>query len=223
MHRKDNSTRADSRGVRPAVSTARIRGRLIRAARAARAVVRPIGAHRRARLIRVVLPLVAVAGGSLAAFGAGGAAARRAVAAATPRCVTSGLVVWLNNEPGGGATGSTFYKLDLTNLSGHSCTLRGYPGVSAVDLAGHRVGAPGGREHGAAPHTVTLANGASASAVLRIVEAGNFSASRCHMVTAAGLRVYPPGQSSSRLVPFPFPACSRTTASILAIRAVQKQ
>ncbi|MDQ6778933.1 MAG: DUF4232 domain-containing protein, partial [Actinomycetota bacterium] len=56
-------------------------------------------------------------------------------AASTPKCATSGLVVWLNTQ-GNGAAGSIFYALELTNLSGQTCTLNGYAGVSAVDLAG---------------------------------------------------------------------------------------
>jgi len=43
---------------------------------------------------------------------------------------------------GDGAAGSVYYTLQFTNLSGHACTLRGYPGVSAVSLSGHQLGAP---------------------------------------------------------------------------------
>jgi hypothetical protein len=38
----------------------------------------------------------------------------------------------------------------------------------------------------------------------------------------AGLRVYPPGQTASNVVPFPFRACSRTGQSNLLVRAMQK-
>jgi hypothetical protein len=145
-----------------------------------------------------------------------------ATAAATHRCATSGLDIWFNNAAGGAAAGSTYYKLELTNLSGHACTLLGYPGVSAVNLSGHQVGKAGSRETSQTPHVVTLAAGATATAVLRIVDAGNFPATICHETTAAGLRVYPPGQTASRLVAFPFQACSDTGPGILSVRAVQK-
>ena len=56
-----------------------------------------------------------------------------ATTAATPRCASSGLVIWLETQ-GNGALGSIYYNLDFTNLSGHACTLVGYPGVSAVNL-----------------------------------------------------------------------------------------
>jgi hypothetical protein len=151
------------------------------------------------------------------------AAASRARSAAVPACTTAGLVVWMNTN-GGGAAGSVYYTLEFTNLSGHSCSLRGYPGVSAVSLSGSRIGSPGGRDPFAAPHTVVL--GASgphqtATATLRIVEAGNFPSGACGITTAAGIRVYPPNQTASKIVPFPFSACSRSGPQILKVRVVQ--
>jgi Protein of unknown function (DUF4232) len=148
-----------------------------------------------------------------------------ALAAATPSCATSGLVIWLSEVPGGGTAGSIYYKLELTNLSGHTCTLLGYPGVSAVNLAGRQLGAGAMRETARRPRLVTLvsgtptlANGTTASAVLRIIDAGVEPS--CRPVTAAGLRVYPPGQSSSKMVPFPFQSCSRAGRSNLAVQAL---
>ena len=151
------------------------------------------------------------------------ATASRARTAAVPACTTSGLVIWLNTM-GNGAAGSIYYTLEFTNLSGHTCTLSGYPGVSAVDLSGHQLGSPGGRDSFSPAHTVTLAaSGAhqTATATLRIVEAGNFPSSACGMRTAAGIRVYPPNQTASRVVPFPFSACSHTGPAILMVRVVR--
>ena len=141
-------------------------------------------------------------------------------ASGTPKCGTSGLVIWLDTT-GNGAAGSIYYHLNLTNLSGRACTLSGYPGVSAVNLAGREIGAGASRERSQKPRLVTLAPGGGATVLLRIVEAGNFPSSSCREVTAAGLRVYPPGQAASKLVPFPFQACSRAGASVLSVRAVQ--
>jgi hypothetical protein len=140
-------------------------------------------------------------------------------AASTPKCATSGLVIWLNNEQNGTA-GSFYYTLVLTNLSGQACTLIGYPGVSAVNLAGHQLGSPALHEASQKPRVVTLASRAGATAVLRIVDVGIIAASGCRPVTAAGLRVYPPGQTTSKLIPFPFKACSRTGPHYLEVRAV---
>ena len=59
-------------------------------------------------------------------------------------CATRTLVVWLDTN-GDAAAGSVHYELEFTNLSTRSCVLRGYPGVSAVDVAGRRLGAAAGR------------------------------------------------------------------------------
>jgi hypothetical protein len=147
--------------------------------------------------------------------------ASTAAAGTTPGCATPGLVVWLDTR-GDGAAGSTFYKLKLTNLSGHTCTLFGFPGVSAVKLGGHQLGRAASRNHSRTPHTITLANGATAIAILQITNVGNFSASACQPVTAAGLRVYPPNSTTSKVVPFPFRACSRSGPVYLSVQAVRR-
>jgi hypothetical protein len=144
-----------------------------------------------------------------------------AAAASAPSCPTSGLVIWLNDEAGGGTAGSVYYKLEFTNLSPRPCTLLGYPGVSAANLPGGGGGGVGGgasREVVRKPRPVTLANGATASAVLRIVDAGALPS--CAPVKVAGLRVYPPGQTRAKVVPFPFQACSREGKSDLIVRAL---
>jgi hypothetical protein len=140
--------------------------------------------------------------------------------ASAAACTTPGLVVWLDTQ-GNGTAGSIFYTLEFTNLSARTCTLKGYPGVSAVNLAGHTLGSAAGRDHATTPHLITLVPGATATAVLRIVEAGNFPTAACHQVTAAGLRVYPPNLTTSKVVPFPFSACSSTGPVYLSVRAVR--
>jgi len=149
------------------------------------------------------------------------AAGATPAASTTPACSTSGLVVWLDTQ-GNGTAGSIYYHLEFTNLSGHACTLRGYPGVSAVSLTGHKLGSAAARERSHKPRTVTLANGTTAIAVLRIVEAGAFSRSSCGQVTAAGLRVYLPNRTTAKVVPFPLSACSRTGPVYLSVQAIQK-
>lgn len=148
------------------------------------------------------------------------AAAPGATASAAPSCKTSGLDIWFENEIGGGTTGSVFYRFQFTNLSGHTCTLKGYPKVLAVNLKGQRIGSPASHETTVKPHLVKLAPEKSAPAVVRIVDAGNFPPSACHPVTAAGFRVSPPGNTASRLVPFPFRACSKAGNGNLSVRVV---
>lgn len=154
---------------------------------------------------------------SLAATGSPAAA----TAASTPACATAGLVAWISYDQG--AAGTFYYSLSFTNLSGHACTLRGHPGVSAVGLSNAQVGARGswGNPGNAKLRTVKLGNGATATAVLAITDVGVFPAKTCHQVMAAGLRVYPPGQSASKVIPYPFSACS-TRQPFMTAGVVQK-
>ncbi len=139
----------------------------------------------------------------------------------TPMCTTPKLVVWLDTR-GGGAAGSIYYHLQFTNLSSRACTLFGYPGVSAINLSGHQLGRAASRNATHVPRTVTLAAGSTATAILQIGDASNFPASICRQTTAAGLRVFPPNQTTSKTVPFPFRACSRTGPIYLTVEPVQR-
>lgn len=141
--------------------------------------------------------------------------------AATPPCAARALVVWLNTQAGT-AAGTTYYKLEFTNLSARACTLRGYPGVSAIGANGRRLGSPAGRNAAHASRTVSLAGGRSAVAVLEIADAHNFPPRSCRLVTAAGLRVYAPGTTRAKTVPFPFPTCAREGTVTLHAEAVQR-
>lgn len=142
-------------------------------------------------------------------------------AAGTPKCATSGLVMWLNAE-GSGTAGSFFFKIELANLSGRTCTLSGYPGVSAVSLGGHQIGGAARRETARHPRVITLAPEAQATAILRLVDVGALPAS-CHPATAAAFRVYPPGQRTSKLVPFPFKTCANASQSPMSVRAISSE
>jgi Protein of unknown function (DUF4232) len=159
-----------------------------------------------------------IAAGAVACGLALAAAPSASPGAVAVSCRTSGLVVWLDTT-GNATAGSVYYTLKFTNQSGHACTLGGYPGVSAVDLHGRSLGSAGSRNPSGV-HVVTLANGATANAVLRITVAGNFPASACHQVAAAGLRVYPPNQTASKVVPLPFEACSHAGPVYLSVKAV---
>lgn len=149
------------------------------------------------------------------------APAAPARSASPPKCATSGLVMWLNSE-GSGTAGSFYFHLELANLSGRTCTLGGYPGVSAVNLSGRQIGASAGREVTQKPHTVTLAPEAQTTAIIRVVDVGALPAS-CRPVPAAGFRVYPPGQTTSKVVPFPFRTCSNAGQRAISVRAVKTE
>jgi Protein of unknown function (DUF4232) len=137
-----------------------------------------------------------------------------------PECTTAGLVVWMDTQ-GDGYAGGVEYLLHFTNLSGRACTMTGHPGVSAVSLSGKQVGSPAGWPT-STPVTITLAEGASATATLQVTDPGNYGTScllrksspglgqKGKLPLAAGLRVYPPNQYTSKVVPFPLQACANT-------------
>lgn len=171
----------------------------------------------RRRGVRACLAAPAVLG--LALAGSAAVSVGPAAAGGVPGCTTGGLVIWLDTQ-GSGTAGAVYYRVELTNLSGHACTLSGYPRVAAVDLAARQLGSGSGRFVSRKPQ-VTLARRATASFVLEIVDVGNFSASACRPVTAAGLRVFPPHRDASKVIPFPFGACSRAGTGYLWAQAVQ--
>ena len=137
-------------------------------------------------------------------------------------CPSSGLQVTLGQ--GNGAAGSTYYPLDFSNNSGASCTLFGYPGVSFVTgIGGSQIGSAASRNPALPSELVTIPPGGVAHATLQVVNAENFAASACHMVTAHWLKVYPPNQTAPLYVSFTAHACSGKTklVHILAVEAVR--
>ena len=172
----------------------------------------------------ILLPGAALAAPSAPAAPSGpagpSASVRPAARAVVPGCETPGLVIWLNTD-GDAAAGGVFYNLEFTNLSGHACTLNGFPFINAVSLTGSLLGQRAGFTGGPA-HQVTLANGQTVKAALQIVNVLNFPASQCKQVTAAGLRVFPPNQTRAKVVPFPFGACSANKPVFMFVRPVTK-
>jgi hypothetical protein len=165
--------------------------------------------------VAAVLAALSLAGGPARA-------ATRASAASTPACQTGGLVIWIDTQ-GNGTAGTTFFTLNFTNLSGHACTVRGFPGVSAVNLHGKTLGRAATRDSGQTVKNVTLTNGHTAHAVLGLVDIGALPTTTCPPTTAAGLRVFPPNQKASKVIPFPFPACGHSGGpAFLRIRPVTK-
>ncbi len=159
----------------------------------------------------VLLPAVALASsGSSAAAGA----------AASHRCSAGDLAVWLGT-PGNGAAGSTYYDLEFSNTSGATCTLYGYPGVSATK-GGTQQGNAANRDHSRPSKLVTLPPGGTGNVILQITDVGVYSPGACKPVTADSLRVYAPGAYSSHSMPFQgsFRACSRSGPVYLHVTAI---
>jgi len=165
------------------------------------------------------LALVVVACGQAATKATSTAAAKTHRSTAAQSCPTSGLAVWLGLGEGGATAGSTYYPLELTNVSHRTCTLFGFPGVSAV--RGRQLGSAAGRDHARPTQRVTLAPGETAHAILRIVDVANYPSARCGQANASGLRIYPPNQRAAAEIPFAFRACSRSGPVYLSVRAVE--
>lgn len=143
--------------------------------------------------------------------------ARPAAAAVPPRCGTGALTAWLG-IPGDGFAGGVNYQLELSNTSGRTCTLYGFPGVSALASGGHQLGRAARRDHVDPSRLVTLGRGATAHAVLQITDVSNFPPSTCGETRAVALRIYPPGATRSLEVPFTFRACSKSGPVYLHVR-----
>lgn len=133
-----------------------------------------------------------------------GASARGVSATATPKCTAAQVQIWLGLGVGGGTAGSTYYPLEFSNIGRHPCTLNGFPGVSAFGNNGAQIG-PAASRNGQHHGTVTLARGATAHAILRVVDWGAVCSTE---VPAAGLKVFAPGTTRSEPVPFSFGACA---------------
>jgi hypothetical protein len=133
------------------------------------------------------------------------------------RCFTSQLTDWIG-VPGEGSAGSTFYELEISNVSRHTCTLFGYPGVSAV-RGGHQLGSAASRDTSDPDTLIRLAPGATAHAIVQITDVTNFSPGACRPAGATGLRVYAPNAFASIVVPFSFQGCSRRGPLYLHVTA----
>ena len=134
-------------------------------------------------------------------------------------CATSGLNVTLGAS--NGAAGSVFQTIVFTNTSGASCTLLGYPGVSLVSAPPYtQIGLAAQRSSTTPVTTVTLASGATASAVLRVVDALNFGSATCGPTKAAFLRIYPPNQTAPVYLADTSQVCAQPVQTLF-ISAVQ--
>jgi hypothetical protein len=156
----------------------------------------------------IAIPAVALA--------APGHPAAPAAPAAAPGCAAAQLVAWVG-IPGDAAAGSVRYQLELSNVSHSTCTLFGFPGVSADGPHGGQLGSAAVRDHSHSSALLTLRRGATAHMELTITDVANFSASSCHPRRADSLRVYPPNDRRSLVVPLSFRACGRHGPKYLSV------
>ncbi|MFH8336767.1 DUF4232 domain-containing protein [Streptomyces sp. AM6-12] len=109
-------------------------------------------------------------------------------AAASTRCHTSELRASVGrNDPGAGQEN---FPVVLTNISGRTCTVRGFPGAAFVNASGGQLGPNPGRESGSSK-TVTLRPGQSAWAGLTFSNPG---VSGAKTARPAALLITPPDE-----------------------------
>lgn len=134
-------------------------------------------------------------------------------------CATSGLNVTLG--PSSGYAGGVDQTIIFTNTSGATCTLYGYPGVSLVSAPPYtQIGLAAQRSSTTPVKLITLASGATASAVLQIVDALNFGTATCSPTKAAFLRIYPPNQTAPVYLANASEVCAQPVQTLF-ISAVQ--
>jgi hypothetical protein len=172
-------------------------------------LIRRISATAAAVAAAVLIPAVALA-----------APGRAAQPAAAPGCAQAQLEAWIGT-PGGVAAGTVYYQLEISNISARTCTLLGFPGVSAVAASGTQLGSPAQRNGSYPVRLLTLARGATVHAELGIGTAENYPLPACHPVAASGLRVFAPGDFRSETIVFPgFHACRTAGPKILIVSPV---
>jgi hypothetical protein len=120
-----------------------------------------------------------------------------------------------------GYAGGVYQVITFTNTSGTSCTLLGYPGVSLVSGPSNtQIGLAAKRSTATPVKLVTLAPGATGNALLQIVDALNYPPASCAPTKATALRVYPPNQTASVLLPNTSNGCAKPVQTMF-IGAVQ--
>ncbi|WP_405754058.1 DUF4232 domain-containing protein [Streptomyces sp. NBC_01020] len=116
--------------------------------------------------------------------------------AAPTRCHTSELRLTIGDDHPG--AGQEDFALVLTNMSGHTCTVSGFPGLAFVDNGGSQVSVDPERT-GSSGGPVKVAPGASAWAPLTFT---NPDVSGAGKVTPPTVRVTPPDEKVALIVPW---------------------
>ena len=136
-----------------------------------------------------------------------------------PACPTSSLRV--KPGVGQGYAGGVYVVIDFTNTGASPCTLFGYPGVSLVKGPPYtQIGLAAKRSTTTPKTLVTLAPGATANALLQIVDALNYPSATCGPTKATALKIYPPNQTEPVYLPNTSSGCAKPV-QIMYIGAVR--
>jgi hypothetical protein len=162
---------------------------------------------------------------SVIALGAGGAAWAASSASAAPtapaavgRCLAGNLAVWVNADSADGTAGTTYFNLDYTNTGRTTCSLYGFPGVTATTLGGAQIGKAATRDNGTPYKVINIAPGATAHSNLGyhdiVIEPS------CKERTPAFLKVYAPNDTVAKHAFFSLTVCA-TGQSDFSVMRVQ--
>lgn len=159
----------------------------------------------------------AAAAATLLAAGAGSltwaaTSASAAPASYIPRCAATDLAVWVNSESSNGAAGTIYYHLDYTNISGHTCHLYSWPGVSALNGARKQLGAAAQRTGSAPAVYVNIPANGTAHSMLGYTDVQVTPA--CKPAAATYLKVFPPDDTQARDAFFPLSVCTTSTPDL---------
>jgi hypothetical protein len=179
-------------------------------------------------LAGTVVAALAITSAAFAATASPGSGAARA--AAIPQCTAAvgqagNVSAWVADDQGNGAAGTIYYPLEFTNLSGRTCSMRGFPGVSAVSRSGRQLGSPANWETGGGlgtPRTVIVAPGATVHSILAYHDVAVSTESGCDPVnTTFELRVYPPDDHGATFAFFDLEACSHAGPLYLSVGPIK--
>ena len=135
------------------------------------------------------------------------AAATLTAASSIPKCTAADLGVWVAADQTQGAAGTLYMPIEFTNLSHHTCTLYGFPGVTAITSTGKQLGSPASWDHAVKPSLVRLVPGGTGYAILGYSDVITQNCPPAGKRLATELRVYPPGAFGADHAYWPFTAC----------------
>jgi hypothetical protein len=169
------------------------------------------------RTAAAAVSVLALAAGG-AAWAASSASAASAAPAAITRCGAGQLAAWVNADSADGTAGTTFFTLEFTNISHATCSLFGYPGVSATNGNGAQLGKAATRNGQAPAKTIDIVPGGTAHTFLGyhdiLVEPS------CKPKTAFFLKVFAPNDTVAKHAFFPLTVCT-TGQSNFSVERVQ--
>jgi len=120
-----------------------------------------------------------------------------------------------------GRGGQHLCRAGFTNLNNYRCSLYGYPGV-ALDAGkpATPVGLAAAEDPATPRELVTLAPHGSASALLRIESAADYTTATCEPVSTQWLQIIPPNQYAPIYIGYASQTCAKPV-HILTVDAVR--